>query len=96
VKPWEWRQGARRDSAESEAYDACTLRHKRLLKRLLEKDTATPGQCRIKGNIDAKGERIYHMPGGQWYDRTKIDRPRPSDGSVLRLRQGRRAEAAHK
>ncbi len=41
-------------------------------KRLAANDN-TPGQCRIKGNINAKGERIYHMPGGQWYDRTKID-----------------------
>ncbi len=32
--------------------------------RLAANDNA-PGQCRIKGNINAKGERIYHMPGGQ-------------------------------
>ena len=31
------------------------------------------GQCRIKGNINRKGERIYHMPGGEWYDQTRID-----------------------
>ncbi len=41
-------------------------------KRLAANDNA-PGQCRIKGNINAKGERIYHMPGGQWYDQTMID-----------------------
>jgi len=29
--------------------------------------------CRIKGNINRDGERIYHLPGGRWYDRTKID-----------------------
>ncbi len=28
--------------------------------------------CRIKGNISSSGERIYHVPGGQYYDRTKI------------------------
>ena len=28
--------------------------------------------CVIKGNISSKGERIYHVPGGQYYDRTKI------------------------
>ena len=28
--------------------------------------------CRIKGNISSSGERIYHVPGGEWYDRTKI------------------------
>ena len=31
------------------------------------------GQCLIKGNISSKGERIYHVPGGSYYDRTKID-----------------------
>ena len=29
--------------------------------------------CPIKGNISSKGERFYHVPGGQYYDRTKID-----------------------
>ena len=30
--------------------------------------------CLIKGNISTStGERIYHVPGGQYYDRTKID-----------------------
>ncbi len=31
------------------------------------------GGCRIKGNINAEGERIYHVPGGRSYDATKID-----------------------
>jgi endonuclease YncB( thermonuclease family) len=30
-------------------------------------------QCRIKGNINAGGEKIYHLPGSSWYNRTKID-----------------------
>lgn len=25
---------------------------------------------KIKGNINAKGEKIYHMPGGKYYDAT--------------------------
>ncbi len=29
--------------------------------------------CAIKGNISRSGARIYHVPGGQYYDRTKID-----------------------
>jgi endonuclease YncB( thermonuclease family) len=28
--------------------------------------------CPIKGNISSSGERIYHVSGGQYYDRTKI------------------------
>jgi hypothetical protein len=32
------------------------------------------GNCDIKGNISVKsGERIYHVPGQDYYDRTRID-----------------------
>ncbi len=41
-------------------------------KRIAANDNA-PDQCRIKGNISRSGERIYHVPGGQYYGRTKID-----------------------
>jgi micrococcal nuclease len=27
----------------------------------------------IKGNINSKGEKIYHVPGGQYYDITKAE-----------------------
>jgi len=29
--------------------------------------------CDIKGNISENGQKIYHMPGQQYYDNTKID-----------------------
>ena len=31
------------------------------------------GECLIKGNIDASGKRIYHLPGGYYYDVTVIE-----------------------
>lgn len=32
-----------------------------------------PGStCVIKGNVNSSGEKIYHLPGGQYYDRTDI------------------------
>lgn len=34
------------------------------------------GQCNIKGNINSKGEKIYHIPGCASYDVTKIDEAR--------------------
>ena len=35
---------------------------------------AVPDQkCRIKGNVGSGGARIYHVPGGAHYDRTRID-----------------------
>src|SRR5262249_56516856 len=27
----------------------------------------------IKGNVNSKGERIYHMPGQHYYNKTQID-----------------------
>lgn len=37
--------------------------------------TKQPAECVIKGNISRRtGERIYHVPGGEFYDRTRIDR----------------------
>jgi endonuclease YncB( thermonuclease family) len=39
----------------------------------LEQKAANDNQpCLIKGNISRSGERIYHVPGGQYYGRTKI------------------------
>ena len=37
---------------------------------------AAGGRCRIKGNIGRDGSRIYHLPGGQYYDRTPIETAR--------------------
>ena len=31
-----------------------------------------PPGYRIKDNIGSKGDRIYHIPGGRWHDRTVI------------------------
>lgn len=41
------------------------------LTRITGRDAPDP-DCRIKGNISAKGERIYHLPGQAFYERTGI------------------------
>ena len=38
------------------------------------------GSCDIKGNISDEGEKIYHVPGQQFYDKTKIS---PSKGERM-------------
>lgn len=39
-----------------------------------ETNTQIPGQeCPIKGNISSSGEKIYHVPGQRYYERTKIE-----------------------
>lgn len=38
----------------------------------LDTAVANDNDCQIKGNISSKGKRIYHMPGGRWYDKAVI------------------------
>lgn len=40
--------------------------------RKIAKRQPTPKGCTIKGNISAKGSRIYHMPGQRDYEATRI------------------------
>jgi endonuclease YncB( thermonuclease family) len=58
--PWDWRAAQRAQTAPSQAVQSPSF--------------VTVGQsaCAIKGNISSKGERIYHVPGQKYYDRTKI------------------------
>ena len=58
VRPWEWRQGKRLRTAPGGT----------------DRAPRAPGNCRIKGNISRySGECIYHVPGGRYYDPTRID-----------------------
>lgn len=56
--PWEWRKDKREGKAQPANANS---------------SVSSAGHCQIKGNINAKGERIYHEPGGRFYDRTQID-----------------------
>jgi hypothetical protein len=42
---------------------------------------ATPptAACAIKGNVNSRGEKIYHMPGWRDYERTDV---KPEEGDV--------------
>ncbi|MCV0394358.1 MAG: thermonuclease family protein [Rhizobiaceae bacterium] len=60
IEPWAWREAHRQRNNVDET-------PARLLQNVRE-----TGACRIKGNINAEGERIYHIPGQPHYERTKI------------------------
>lgn len=62
VAPWEWRQGKRRTSAPANDNRAPAAGA-----------SSSPAACTIKGNVSKSGERIYHVPGGAFYDATVID-----------------------
>jgi micrococcal nuclease len=32
-----------------------------------------PAECKIKGNINSNGEKIYHIPGDKYYEQTVIE-----------------------
>lgn len=69
-EPWVWRK----QQAEPEL-DVTKLQPKSdPASRPLGLLTSVSGDCRIKGNVSADGERIYHVPGQKYYDRTTINR----------------------
>eukprot|EP00959_Pyramimonas_sp_CCMP1952_P089465 1871559-Pyramimonas_sp.AAC.1 len=69
-KPGDWRKenkkGANGSSAKATAAAAP-------LASVPSQSAPHPKGCDIKGNINSKGERIYHVPGGQYYEATVID-----------------------
>ena len=64
--PWEWRAARREQSDNSSTVS--------VVPSTASPATASeqPGACNIKGNISRKGERIYHVPGQQYYAQTQI------------------------
>ena len=56
--PWEWRRKMRSRSDNGGADHELSQRN--------------AADCRIKGNVNAKGDRFYHLPGGQLYDVVKV------------------------
>lgn len=60
-KPWDWRAAQRIQTAPSAVIQSPSFAI-----------VGQSGACNVKGNISRKGERIYHVPGQKYYDRTKI------------------------
>jgi len=60
--PWDWRRGNRQHDAKPAPAKPSTA-----------VQTVTAGNCQIKGNITAKGEKVYHTPQSPWYAKTRIN-----------------------
>jgi len=60
--PWEWRRTQRREESSASAPPASSA-------------APHPG-CAIKGNVSARGERIYHLRSSRTYAATRIDESR--------------------
>jgi len=61
--PWDWRQGVRDGDPAAAAAPRSTP----------TTQAAASDGCKIKGNINQKGDRIFHVPGSRDYERTKLN-----------------------
>ncbi len=44
--------------------------------------TASSGPCIIKGNISSQGRKLYHMPGGSFYERVNPEQCFATEGEA--------------
>ncbi|UGB26240.1 thermonuclease family protein [Methylorubrum sp. B1-46] len=66
--PWDWRRGHRAADTGTRPAEAATAEP-----RSVKPPARTAAGCEIKGNVNRKGDRIYHIPGSRDYDRTVIN-----------------------
>lgn len=74
TRPWEWRRNPAAPESESAAGRAPATRTEP--RAPAEPSTSPNARCRIKGNINGDGERIYHSPDSPAYATTRIDEQR--------------------
>lgn len=67
MPPWDWRKGKRVDHA---AASPAAVPNPPVAK---PPPSSSIAGCQIKGNINRKGDQIYHVPGSRDYERTMID-----------------------
>lgn len=74
-EPWEWRSAHSRDeqSVGAPLFGSFETGDGGSGKAAAEPRKSTgAATCNIKGNISESGERIYHLPGQEFYSRTRI------------------------
>jgi hypothetical protein len=59
-------------------------------RRRAPRKSAGDEDCTVKGNVNAKGERIYHLPGTAAYDRVRI-KPAEGDRCFANAKEARAA-----
>lgn len=81
IPPWEWRRGRRHagnDYSGESAASCMAAMGGRRPDAAAGQDrgtaaTAHPPGCDIKGNINRRGQKIYHLPGSEYYAATRIN-----------------------
>ena len=71
IAPWDWRH-RNKNTEILGAYSVPINAQSTLLPASSNEGAPSP-DCTIKGNVNRNGERIYHMPGQQFYARVQMD-----------------------
>lgn len=70
INPWDWRH-----RATNTVIHAAISVPANSQKLLLGPEThAANGECLIKGNVNRRGDAIYHVPGQRYYEKTRMDK----------------------
>jgi endonuclease YncB( thermonuclease family) len=72
IAPWDWRH--RNQRTEILGALKVPLDAQKILLAPTGAGDAPSAQCTIKGNMNQRGERIYHLPGQQAYPRIKMEK----------------------
>ncbi len=83
IAPWEYRKAEREQTqivmgstVETETACVAAMNDRGPVTNTVAQPSTPAGPCRIKGNINDKGDRIYHVPGSDSYERTGISTSR--------------------
>ncbi|MBP7609493.1 MAG: thermonuclease family protein [Steroidobacteraceae bacterium] len=83
IAPWEYRKAEREQTqivmgstVETETACVAAMNDRGPVTNTAAKPSKPEGPCRIKGNINDKGDRIYHVPGSESYEHTGISASR--------------------
>ena len=89
IAPWDWRHRGPQTMILG-AVDVPTDAQRQLISPAFA--AAPPASnCVIKGNLSRREQCIYHMPGGQFYDRLNMESTRPAAGFAAKQRRRRLA-----
>ena len=72
IAPWDWRHRNKKTVILG-ALSVPINAQKILLSAVSDAEAPSP-ECAIKGNINRRGECIYHLPGGHFYGAIKMNR----------------------
>jgi len=71
IAPWDWRH--RNNKTVILGAFSVPINAQSILLPRSATEGAPSAECIIKGNVNQNGERIYHVPGQEFYDKVRMD-----------------------